>query len=135
MTLFRTQQPTKHNSTQMTTQQKVLRYDAKQNYISGEIISSCFPLQVIQTIQAADPDSAANGKFSFYFPTDYPVNPNLTLRDNGGKTPSQIRVSRCITVGHMVPTDYCPLIVFDTSEENCSPERKSTLDVSRRRPL
>lgn len=55
----------------------------------------CLPPQVIQTIQAADLDTFANGKFSFYLPAEDPVNPNFTLRDNGGTTLSQTRVTCC----------------------------------------
>ncbi|KAJ0012089.1 hypothetical protein NQD34_013064 [Periophthalmus magnuspinnatus] len=42
--------------------------------------------QVIQTIRAADRDNFANGKFSFRVPPEHQVNPNFTIRDNGGKT-------------------------------------------------
>ncbi|KAJ8336994.1 hypothetical protein SKAU_G00382140 [Synaphobranchus kaupii] len=38
--------------------------------------------EVIQTIRAVDKDDFANGRFSFTLPSDLPVNPNFTLKDN-----------------------------------------------------
>ncbi|XP_029309951.1 cadherin-18-like [Cottoperca gobio] len=46
--------------------------------------------QVIQTIQAADLDNFANGRFSFYVPAELPANPNFTVKDNGDNTASII---------------------------------------------
>ncbi|XP_042353451.1 cadherin-18-like [Plectropomus leopardus] len=46
--------------------------------------------QVIQTIRAADLDSFANGKFSFYVPAELPANPNFTVKDNRDNTASII---------------------------------------------
>lgn len=44
------------------------------------------PPQVIQTISALDKDDFANGqRFSFALPSQLPVNPNFTLKDNEGR--------------------------------------------------
>lgn len=41
--------------------------------------------QVIQTVTAVDKDDFANGqRFSFALPSQLPVNPNFTLKDNEG---------------------------------------------------
>lgn len=41
--------------------------------------------QVIQTVTAVDKDDFANGqRFSFGLPSQLPVNPNFTLKDNEG---------------------------------------------------
>lgn len=41
---------------------------------------------MIQTISALDKDDFANGqRFSFALPSQLPVNPNFTLKDNEGK--------------------------------------------------
>ncbi|XP_035284182.1 cadherin-18-like [Anguilla anguilla] len=52
--------------------------------IDDEVIvcESSRPGQVIQTIRASDKDNFANGRFSFTLPSDLPVNPNFTLKDN-----------------------------------------------------
>lgn len=41
--------------------------------------------QVVQTIRAADLDNFANGKFSFYVPTENQFNSSFMVKDNGGK--------------------------------------------------
>lgn len=42
--------------------------------------------QVIQTVTAVDKDDFANGqRFAFALPSQLPVNPNFTLKDNEGK--------------------------------------------------
>lgn len=42
---------------------------------------------MIQTISALDKDDFANGqRFSFALPSQLPVNPNFTLKDNEGKS-------------------------------------------------
>lgn len=41
--------------------------------------------QVIQTVTAVDKDDFANGqRFAFALPSQLPVNPNFTLKDNEG---------------------------------------------------
>lgn len=41
--------------------------------------------QVIQTVTAVDKDDFANGqRFAFALPSQLPVNPNFTLKDNDG---------------------------------------------------
>lgn len=89
-----------------TTQQKVSRNDTKRNAKQKKHKMTaqkkawllCLPPQVIQSIRAADLDSSANGKFSYYLPAEDPVKPNFTLRDNGGTTLSQSRATCCLTV-------------------------------------
>ncbi|KAG7455070.1 hypothetical protein MATL_G00252560 [Megalops atlanticus] len=46
------------------------------------ICESSRPGQVIQTIRADDKDDFANGRFSYWLPSDLPINPNFTLKDN-----------------------------------------------------
>ncbi|KAK1885119.1 Cadherin-18, partial [Dissostichus eleginoides] len=49
------------------------------------VCESSRPGQVIQTVTAVDKDDFANGqRFSFAFPSQLPVNPNFTLKDNEG---------------------------------------------------
>lgn len=50
-----------------------------------EIDSVSCDQQVIQTITAVDKDDFANGqRFAFALPSQLPVNPNFTLKDNEG---------------------------------------------------
>ncbi|CAB1447929.1 unnamed protein product [Pleuronectes platessa] len=49
------------------------------------VCESSRPGQVIQTVTAVDKDDFANGqRFSFALPSQLPVNPNFTLKDNEG---------------------------------------------------
>nr|XP_020455799.1 cadherin-18 isoform X3 [Monopterus albus] len=51
------------------------------------VCESSRPGQVIQTVTAMDKDDFANGqRFSFALPSQLPVNPNFTLKDNEGPT-------------------------------------------------
>ncbi|XP_048868425.1 cadherin-18 [Brienomyrus brachyistius] len=53
------------------------------------VCESSRPGQVIQTIGAVDKDDFANGfRFSFSLPSNLPINPNFTLRDNEDNTAS-----------------------------------------------
>ncbi|KAI3354889.1 hypothetical protein L3Q82_004685 [Scortum barcoo] len=57
------------------------------------VCESSRPGQVIQTVTAVDKDDFANGqRFSFALPSQLPVNPNFTLKDNEGSTLSRVFV-------------------------------------------
>lgn len=64
---------------------------------------------MIQTIRAADLDNFANGKFSFYVPPEHQMNPNFTVKDNGGKTLGSKSCKIC--------ADIMVLCIFDCYED------------------
>ncbi|XP_030629123.1 cadherin-18 [Chanos chanos] len=87
------------------------------------------PGQVIQTITAVDKDDFANGqRFSFSFPSDIPVNPNFTLKDNEDSTASI--VARRRRFNRMTQELYeLPIVVWDGGEPMLSGTSTLTLSV------
>uniref|UniRef100_A0A3Q1HRW2 Cadherin domain-containing protein n=1 Tax=Anabas testudineus TaxID=64144 RepID=A0A3Q1HRW2_ANATE len=67
--------------------------------------------QVIQNIRAADLDNFANGKFSFYVPAEHQVNANFTMKDNGGKTSTDIQTVARNGNGILCPV-CCPRKIY-----------------------
>ncbi|KAL4631037.1 cadherin-18 [Arapaima gigas] len=97
----------------------------------GEVIvcESSRPGQVIQTITAVDKDDFANGlRFSFSMPSNMPINPNFTIKDNEDNTASIIarrrRFSRTSQELYQLP-----VVVADGGEPALSSTGTLTLRV------
>ncbi|XP_023250808.1 cadherin-18 [Seriola lalandi dorsalis] len=97
----------------------------------GEVIvcESSRPGQVIQTVTAVDKDDFANGqRFSFALPSQLPVNPNFTLKDNEDSTASIIARRR--RFNHLTQELYeLPIVVWDGGEPSLSGTSTLTLRV------
>ncbi|XP_037549973.1 cadherin-18 [Nematolebias whitei] len=87
------------------------------------------PDQVIQTVTAVDKDDFANGqRFTFALPSQLPVNPNFTLKDNGDSSASIIARRR--RYNHMSQELYeLPIVVWDGGEPSLSGTSTLTLRV------
>ncbi|XP_028288453.1 cadherin-18 isoform X1 [Parambassis ranga] len=93
------------------------------------VCESSRPGQVIQTVTAVDKDDFANGqRFSFALPSQLPVNPNFTLKDNGDSTASIIARRR--RFNHLTQELYeLPIVVWDGGEPLLSGTSTLTLRV------
>ncbi|XP_030254825.1 cadherin-18 [Sparus aurata] len=93
------------------------------------VCESSRPGQVIQTVTAVDKDDFANGqRFSFALPSQLPVNPNFTLRDNEDSTASIIARRR--RFNHLTQELYeLPIVVWDGGEPSLSGTSTLTLRV------
>ncbi|XP_029003393.1 cadherin-18 [Betta splendens] len=93
------------------------------------VCESSRPGQVIQTITAVDKDDFANGqRFSFDLPSQLPVNPNFTLKDNDDSTASIIARRR--RFNHLTQERYeLPIVVQDSGEPSLSGTSTLTLRV------
>uniref|UniRef100_A0A3B5M7Z7 Cadherin 18 n=1 Tax=Xiphophorus couchianus TaxID=32473 RepID=A0A3B5M7Z7_9TELE len=85
--------------------------------------------QLIQTVTAVDKDDFANGqRFSFALPSQLPVNPNFTLKDNGDSTANIIARRR--RFNHLTQELYeLPIVVWDGGEPSLSGTSTLTLRV------
>uniref|UniRef100_A0A665X2V4 Cadherin-12 n=1 Tax=Echeneis naucrates TaxID=173247 RepID=A0A665X2V4_ECHNA len=97
----------------------------------GEVIvcESSRPGQVIQTVTAVDKDDFANGqRFYFALPSQLPVNPNFTLKDNEDSSASIIARRR--RFNHLTQELYeLPIVVWDGGEPSLSGTSTLTLRV------
>ncbi|KAG8009642.1 Cadherin-18, partial [Nibea albiflora] len=93
------------------------------------VCESSRPGQVIQTVTAVDKDDFANGqRFSFALPSQLPVNPNFTLKDNEDSTASIIARRR--RFNHLTQELYeLPIVVWDGGEPSLSGTSTLTLRV------
>ncbi|XP_005730476.1 cadherin-18 [Pundamilia nyererei] len=93
------------------------------------VCESSRPGQVIQTVTAVDKDDFANGqRFSFASPSQLPVNPNFTLKDNEDSTASIIARRR--RFNHLTQELYeLPIVVWDGGEPSLSGTSTLTLRV------
>eukprot|EP00064_Thunnus_orientalis_P000907 superscaffoldBa00000054_g908 len=93
------------------------------------VCESSRPGQVIQTVTAVDKDDFANGqRFSFALPSQLPVNPNFTLKDNEDSTASIIARRR--RFNHLTQELYeLPIVVWDSGEPSLSGTSTLTLRV------
>uniref|UniRef100_A0A8D3BMP5 Cadherin-12 n=1 Tax=Scophthalmus maximus TaxID=52904 RepID=A0A8D3BMP5_SCOMX len=93
------------------------------------VCESSRPGQVIQTVSAVDKDDFANGqRFSFALPSQLPVNPNFTLKDNEDSTASIIARRRRFS--HLTQELYeLPIVVWDGGEPSLSGTSTLTLRV------
>ncbi|KAM7390138.1 hypothetical protein PAMA_008352 [Pampus argenteus] len=93
------------------------------------VCESSRPGQVIQTVTAVDKDDFANGqRFSFALPSQLPVNPNFTLKDNEDSTASIIARRR--RFNHLIQELYeLPIVVWDSGEPLLSSTSTLTLRV------
>ncbi|XP_045895078.1 cadherin-18 isoform X2 [Micropterus dolomieu] len=93
------------------------------------VCESSRPGQVIQTVTAMDKDDFANGqRFSFALPSQLPVNPNFTLKDNEDSTASIIARRR--RFNHLTQELYeLPIVVWDGGEPSLSGTSTLTLRV------
>ncbi|XP_062335984.1 cadherin-18 [Osmerus eperlanus] len=93
------------------------------------VCESSRPGQIIQTITALDKDDFANGKrFSFALPSEIPVNPNFTLKDNEDSTASIIARRR--RFNRLSQELYeLPIVVWDGGEPSLSGTGTLTLRV------
>ncbi|XP_067342914.1 cadherin-18 isoform X2 [Channa argus] len=93
------------------------------------VCESSRPGQVIQTITAVDKDDFANGqRFFFALPSQLPVNPNFTLKDNEDSTASIIARRR--RFNHLTQELYeLPIVVWDGGEPSLSGTSTLTLRV------
>ncbi|XP_060921067.1 cadherin-18 [Labrus mixtus] len=93
------------------------------------VCESSRPGQVIQTVTAVDKDDFANGqRFSFALPSQLPVNPNFTLKDNEDNTASIIARRR--RFNHLTQELYeLPIVVWDGGEPSLSGTSTLTLRV------
>uniref|UniRef100_A0A8C9XYU7 Cadherin-12 n=1 Tax=Sander lucioperca TaxID=283035 RepID=A0A8C9XYU7_SANLU len=93
------------------------------------VCESSRPGQVIQTVTAVDKDDFANGqRFSFALPSQQPVNPNFTLKDNEDSTASIIGRRR--RFNHLTQELYeLPIVVWDGGEPSLSGTSTLTLRV------
>ncbi|TDG97486.1 hypothetical protein EPR50_G00226830 [Perca flavescens] len=93
------------------------------------VCESSRPGQVIQTVTAVDKDDFANGQgFSYALPSQLPVNPNFTLKDNGDSTASIIGRRR--RFNHLTQELYeLPIVVWDGGEPSLSGTSTLTLRV------
>ncbi|XP_030612451.1 cadherin-18 isoform X2 [Archocentrus centrarchus] len=93
------------------------------------VCESSRPGQVIQTVTAVDKDDFANGqRFSFALPSQLPVNPNFTLKDNEDSTASIIARRR--RFNHLTQELYeLPIVVWDSGEPLLSGTSTLTLRV------
>lgn len=83
--------------------------------------------QVIQTVTAVDKDDFANGqRFSFASPSQLPVNPNFTLKDNEGNQSDQYVCLHSLWVLHSA---YRDILVAHASRSNKLHWYSSTLEV------
>uniref|UniRef100_A0A8C8DZP2 Cadherin 18 n=1 Tax=Oryzias sinensis TaxID=183150 RepID=A0A8C8DZP2_9TELE len=84
---------------------------------------------VIQTVRAVDKDDFANGqRFSFALPSQLPVNPNFTLKDNEDSTASIIARRRRFS--HLTQELYeLPIVVWDGGEPSLTGTSTLTLRV------
>uniref|UniRef100_H3D3Q7 Cadherin 18 n=1 Tax=Tetraodon nigroviridis TaxID=99883 RepID=H3D3Q7_TETNG len=90
------------------------------------VCESSRPGQVIQTVTAVDKDDFANGqRFTFALPSQLPVNPNFTLKDNEDSTASIIARRRR---NHLTQELYeLPIVVWDGGEPSLSGTSTLTL--------
>uniref|UniRef100_A0A671XWV9 Cadherin 18 n=1 Tax=Sparus aurata TaxID=8175 RepID=A0A671XWV9_SPAAU len=96
------------------------------------VCESSRPGQVIQTVTAVDKDDFANGqRFSFALPSQLPVNPNFTLRDNEGNRDSTASIiARRRRFNHLTQELYeLPIVVWDGGEPSLSGTSTLTLRV------
>uniref|UniRef100_A0A8C8DZ76 Cadherin 18 n=1 Tax=Oryzias sinensis TaxID=183150 RepID=A0A8C8DZ76_9TELE len=93
------------------------------------VCESSRPGQVIQTVRAVDKDDFANGqRFSFALPSQLPVNPNFTLKDNEDSTASIIARRRRFS--HLTQELYeLPIVVWDGGEPSLTGTSTLTLRV------
>ncbi|KAK5849784.1 hypothetical protein PBY51_014090 [Eleginops maclovinus] len=93
------------------------------------VCESSKPGQVIQTVTAVDKDDFANGqRFSFALPSQLPVNPNFTLKDNEDSSASIIARRR--RFNHQTQELYeLPIVVWDGGEPLLSGTSTLTLRV------
>ncbi|XP_029313738.1 cadherin-18 [Cottoperca gobio] len=93
------------------------------------VCESSKPGQVIQTVTAVDKDDFANGqRFSFALPSQLPVNPNFTLKDNEDSSASIIARRR--RFNHLTQELYeLPIVVWDGGEPSLSGTSTLTLRV------
>lgn len=93
------------------------------------VCESSRPGQVIQTVTAVDKDDFANGqRFSFALPSQLPVNPNFTLKDNEDSSASIIARRR--RFNHLTQELYeLPIVVWDGGEPSLSGTSTLTLRV------
>ncbi|KAM9839346.1 cadherin-18 [Aulostomus maculatus] len=93
------------------------------------VCESSRPGQLIQTVTAVDKDDFANGqRFSFALPSQLPVNPNFTLKDNEDSTASIIARRR--RFNHLTQELYeLPIVVWDSGEPSLSGTSTLTLRV------
>ncbi|XP_003968224.1 cadherin-18 [Takifugu rubripes] len=93
------------------------------------LCESSRPGQVIQTVTAVDKDDFANGqRFAFALPSQLPVNPNFTLKDNEDSTASIIARRR--RFNHLTQELYeLPIVVWDGGEPSLSGTSTLTLRV------
>nr|XP_020455791.1 cadherin-18 isoform X2 [Monopterus albus] len=93
------------------------------------VCESSRPGQVIQTVTAMDKDDFANGqRFSFALPSQLPVNPNFTLKDNEDSTASIIAKRR--RFNHLSQELYeLAIVVWDSGEPSLSGTSTLTLRV------
>ncbi|XP_023122567.1 cadherin-18 [Amphiprion ocellaris] len=93
------------------------------------VCESSRPGQLIQTVTAVDKDDFANGqRFSFALPSQLPVNPNFTLKDNEDSTASILARRR--RFNHLTQELYeLPIVVWDGGEPSLSGTSTLTLRV------
>ncbi|KAK5877993.1 hypothetical protein CesoFtcFv8_025447 [Champsocephalus esox] len=93
------------------------------------VCESSRPGQVIQTVTAVDKDDFANGqRFSFALPSQLPVNPNFTLKDNEDSSASIIARRRRFNQQTQELYEL-PIVVWDGGEPSLSGTSTLTLRV------
>ncbi|XP_013995895.1 cadherin-18 [Salmo salar] len=92
------------------------------------VCESSRPGQVIQTVRPSDMDNFANGRFSFALPSDFPVNPNFTLKDNEDNTASIVARRRQFSQAEQ-DLYQLPVVVRDGGEPVLSSTSTLTLRV------
>uniref|UniRef100_A0A665X3W0 Cadherin domain-containing protein n=1 Tax=Echeneis naucrates TaxID=173247 RepID=A0A665X3W0_ECHNA len=105
---------------------------ANANSLSVPVLSVCEGtpgMHVIQTVTAVDKDDFANGqRFYFALPSQLPVNPNFTLKDNEDSSASIIARRR--RFNHLTQELYeLPIVVWDGGEPSLSGTSTLTLRV------